>query len=79
MFVDTPGLVDGDMLYPFDVNQSIEFLGTYLIAFFTALFLFSAREQLTFKTHIVQFLLSPGLGWFCVFKGYTTQANFIIT
>lgn len=29
MFVDTPGLVDGDMLYPFDVNQSIEFLGTY--------------------------------------------------
>ena len=27
MFVDTPGLVDGDMLYPFDVNQSIEFLG----------------------------------------------------
>lgn len=28
MFVDTPGLVDGDMLYPFDVNKSIEFLGT---------------------------------------------------
>lgn len=27
MFVDTPGLVDGDMLYPFNVNQSIEFLG----------------------------------------------------
>lgn len=27
MFVDTPGLVDGDMSYPFDVNQSIEFLG----------------------------------------------------
>ena len=27
MFVDTPGLVDGDMLYPFDVNQAIEFLG----------------------------------------------------
>jgi len=27
MFVDTPGLVDGDMLYPFDVNKSIEFLG----------------------------------------------------
>ena len=28
MFVDTPGLVDGDMSYPFDVNKSIEFLGT---------------------------------------------------
>jgi len=27
MFVDTPGLVDGDMLYPFDVNKSIEWLG----------------------------------------------------
>jgi len=27
MFVDTPGLVDGDMSYPFDVNKSIEFLG----------------------------------------------------
>ena len=29
MFVDTPGLVDGDMLYPFDVNKSIEWLGMY--------------------------------------------------
>jgi len=28
MFVDTPGLVDGDMSYPFDVNKSIEFLGS---------------------------------------------------
>ena len=27
MFVDTPGLVDGDMLYPFDVNKAIEWLG----------------------------------------------------
>ena len=26
-FVDTPGLVDGDMKYPFDVNHSIEWLG----------------------------------------------------
>ena len=26
-FVDTPGLVDGDMKYPFDVNQSISWLG----------------------------------------------------
>jgi len=28
MFIDTPGLVDGDMLYPFDVNESIEYLGS---------------------------------------------------
>lgn len=27
MFVDTPGLVDGDMSYPFDVNKAVEFLG----------------------------------------------------
>ncbi len=26
-FVDTPGLVDGDMNYPFDVNQAILWLG----------------------------------------------------
>jgi len=26
-FVDTPGLVDGDMKYPFDVNESILWLG----------------------------------------------------
>ena len=26
-FVDTPGLVDGDMKYPFDVNECIEWLG----------------------------------------------------
>lgn len=26
-FVDTPGLVDGDMKYPFDVDESILWLG----------------------------------------------------
>ena len=26
-FVDTPGLVDGDMKYPFDVNDAILWLG----------------------------------------------------
>jgi hypothetical protein len=30
-FVDTPGLVDGDMKYPFDVNESIEWLGKILL------------------------------------------------
>jgi len=29
-FVDTPGLVDGDMKYPFDVNKSILWLGKKL-------------------------------------------------
>lgn len=33
-FVDTPGLVDGDMKYPFDVNESIQWLGK-LIYFIT--------------------------------------------
>ena len=27
-FVDTPGLVDGDMKYPFDVDQTIIWLGS---------------------------------------------------
>ena len=27
MFVDTPGLVDGDMNYPFDVDNAIVLLG----------------------------------------------------
>ena len=26
-FVDTPGLVDGDMVYPFNVDESIKWLG----------------------------------------------------
>ena len=26
-FVDTPGLVDGDMIYPFDVNSALLWLG----------------------------------------------------
>lgn len=26
-FIDTPGLVDGDMKYPFDVNQAMLWLG----------------------------------------------------
>ena len=32
-FVDTPGLVDGDMKYPFDVNQSIQWLGQFSFHF----------------------------------------------
>ena len=27
-FIDTPGLVDGDMKYPFDVNKAIAWLGS---------------------------------------------------
>jgi len=26
-FIDTPGLVDGDLHYPFDVNETILWLG----------------------------------------------------
>lgn len=32
-FVDTPGLVDGDMVYPFDVNSAITWLGMSLQLF----------------------------------------------
>ena len=30
MFVDTPGLVDGDMNYPFDVDDAIVLLGKHV-------------------------------------------------
>ncbi len=29
-FIDTPGLVDGDMNYPFDVNETLLWLGKYM-------------------------------------------------
>ena len=30
VFVDTPGLVDGDMKYPFNVDDTIVWLGRYV-------------------------------------------------
>lgn len=52
-YVDTPGLVDGDMVYPFDVNSAITWLGMSLLlerpseaARFLSVFSFScAGEQ----------------------------------
>lgn len=38
-FVDTPGLVDGDMIYPFDVNSAITWLGVSLLLQISALYL----------------------------------------
>ena len=32
-FIDTPGLVDGEMLYPFDVDQAIQWMGRKLVLF----------------------------------------------
>lgn len=37
-FVDTPGLVDGDMKYPFDVNESIQWLGKLCFTNWTLFF-----------------------------------------
>lgn len=33
-FIDTPGLVDGDMRYPFDVNSAITWLGMSKFKFY---------------------------------------------
>ena len=33
MFVDTPGLVDGDMNYPFDVDDAIVLLGKHVYTY----------------------------------------------
>ena len=38
-FVDTPGLVDGDMKYPFDVNEAILWLGKYQWTLIVRLFI----------------------------------------
>lgn len=32
-FIDTPGLVDGDMKYPFDVNKAITWLGEWIYSY----------------------------------------------
>lgn len=32
-FIDTPGLVDGDMKYPFDVNKAITWLGECIYSY----------------------------------------------
>ena len=53
-FVDTPGLVDGDMKYPFDVNEAIQWLGIlkstvaayFLLHFFKTIFFFFSLGEL---------------------------------
>lgn len=47
-FVDTPGLVDGDMKYPFDVNEAIQWLGIlkptdFLLHFLKTIFFLFVR------------------------------------
>lgn len=37
-FVDTPGLVDGDMIYPFNVNSAITWLGNSALPHLVTLF-----------------------------------------
>lgn len=40
-FVDTPGLVDGDTHYPFDVNEAILWLGELLKFYMFIVIIFS--------------------------------------
>lgn len=42
-FIDTPGLVDGDMQYPFDVNRAILWLGKKIIFCIFVMFLWSTQ------------------------------------
>ena len=44
-FVDTPGLVDGDMIYAFNVDDTILWLGNKYLSFFGA-FSFANRRLL---------------------------------
>lgn len=52
-FVDTPGLVDGDMNYPFDVNQAILWLGDLVDLIFV---FFDPIGQVTYFLDISKFL-----------------------
>jgi hypothetical protein len=48
-FVDTPGLVDGDMNYPFDVNEAILWLGDLVDMIFV--FFDPIGQVILFKRH----------------------------
>ena len=62
-FVDTPGLVDGEMLYPFDVDQAIQWMGRKLVVFWVcygiivhctfALCIYIVHLHCTFALYIV--------------------------
>ena len=66
-FIDTPGLVDGDMKYPFDVNKAITWLGALLLQmgflfrtmilfffFFLVAFVLSLIHSMEFKRRQVK-------------------------
>lgn len=44
-FVDTPGLVDGDMNYPFDVNETLLWLGKFSSCFIRSSCMTHPSEQ----------------------------------
>jgi hypothetical protein len=46
-FVDTPGLVDGDMIYPFDVNRALLWLGD-LVKIKSKLYFFFVSDRQVF-------------------------------
>lgn len=63
-FIDTPGLVDGEMNYPFDVEKAIKFLGNlfvdwkkYLAAYSTWIWMQISLVFFTFN------LLNAELSW----------------
>jgi hypothetical protein len=47
-FVDTPGLVDGDMIYPFDVNRALLWLGD-LVKIISKLYFFFVSDRQVFS------------------------------
>ena len=70
-FIDTPGLVDGDMKYPFDVNETILWLGKLsIIDNEIFLFIFSIS-----KLKVLDFVYS--YKWCFIFLGDLCDLLFV--
>ncbi|KAL5246482.1 hypothetical protein ACHWQZ_G018636 [Mnemiopsis leidyi] len=57
-FIDTPGLVDGEMLYPFDVDQAIEWMGhkcDLIFVFFDPIGQALCKRTLNIVEHLNEF------------------------
>lgn len=60
-FIDTPGLVDGDMKYPFDVNEAIVWLGDIadlVVVFFDPMGQALCKRTLTIVGMLLLFTIS---------------------
>ena len=60
MFVDTPGLVDGDMNYPFDVDDAIVLLGkhAYVRTYVWYMYVYALHVRVCIRTYVCKAFVS---------------------